>query len=418
MPRLATTAASDVATSRKRDGGLDSSLNPHGAALTAVPTPLMASPMADRVAVCRSRSQTIVPSYIATMRSLSSKISARSSEIEQDRTTIPALAHELGVNEGGGADIQPARRLGNDQHAGRERKLARNQRLLLIAAGEDRRADRDRVAAHHRPPSRGPRNPGRGGDRAIRSARRAAMKSATARGSRPPTAPRQSGAEPVLGDVGQSGGLKLRGPKLLCRSIIEENFSTPRTAETGDRLLQAPLVHCRKRRPHRRFHPSGPPGRRPGIALRGARGKHDALELQALLTDLRWRRCAGLEFMPAHQPCQSGIGERGVGLCRAHNGAAANHHHPVGDRADLIQLVTDENDADAVGLQGVDRRKQAIGLDRCQDRCGLVENQDPRIAKQRLDDFEALLLACCEARGKPILIEMQPIGAPDPLQLL
>src|SRR6478609_5761525 len=36
---------------------------------------------------------------------------------QQDRATILALANELGVNEGGGADIQPARRLGDDQNA-------------------------------------------------------------------------------------------------------------------------------------------------------------------------------------------------------------------------------------------------------------------------------------------------------------
>src|SRR5262245_11778199 len=55
---------------------------------------------------------------------------------QQDRATICALSDELGMNEGGGADVEPTRRLGNDEDARREGKFACHQCLLLVAAGE------------------------------------------------------------------------------------------------------------------------------------------------------------------------------------------------------------------------------------------------------------------------------------------
>ena len=72
---------------------------------------------------------------------------------------------------------------------------------------------------------------------------------------------------------------------------------------------------------------------------------------------------------------------------------AAHDSDAVGDRQHLRQLVGDEDDGAALLDQCADRREQLGHLLR-REHCGrLVEDKDARVAVERLQDLDALLLA-------------------------
>ena len=68
-------------------------------------------------------------------------------------------------------------------------------------------------------------------------------------------------------------------------------------------------------------------------------------------------------------------------------------HDAVGDALQLIHSVGDVDDANAVGLQLADEGEQVVNLRICQNRGGLVQNQDLGIVvRERLGDLNHLLL--------------------------
>ena len=78
---------------------------------------------------------------------------------------------------------------------------------------------------------------------------------------------------------------------------------------------------------------------------------------------------------------------------RRHDAAAAQDRHAVGDGDDLTQLVRDEHDADALGAQSAHGAEQGVDVLGHEHGGGLVEDQHPTVAVQRLDDLDALALA-------------------------
>ena len=99
------------------------------------------------------------------------------------------------------------------------------------------------------------------------------------------------------------------------------------------------------------------------------------------------------DLVAAHQPRHLGGGRRGGVVDVAGDAAVAQHHAAMGQRAHLVELVRDEDDAEPLRGHGPQRREQAVDLGRRQHRGRLVEDQEPRAAKQRLDDLQPLLLA-------------------------
>ena len=69
------------------------------------------------------------------------------------------------------------------------------------------------------------------------------------------------------------------------------------------------------------------------------------------------------------------------------------HHHPVGDLFDLLHLVGDVAHADAVLLQLADDPKQLRHFPVGQRGGRLIEDQNARVLRQRLGDFDHLLFA-------------------------
>ena len=74
-----------------------------------------------------------------------------------------------------------------------------------------------------------------------------------------------------------------------------------------------------------------------------------------------------------------------------HQPSVAQHRDPVGDTGDLVEPVTDVDEADAFGFQTADLLEQALGFLAPERRGRLVEDQEARIQGQRLGDFDLLL---------------------------
>ena len=83
-------------------------------------------------------------------------------------------------------------------------------------------------------------------------------------------------------------------------------------------------------------------------------------------------------------------GEVSAVVIRRGDPAVAQHGHAVADRHHLVELVGDEEDRAPVRGQIADDREQAVALLRRQDRRRLVEDQDLRVAIERLQDLDAL----------------------------
>ena len=85
-----------------------------------------------------------------------------------------------------------------------------------------------------------------------------------------------------------------------------------------------------------------------------------------------------------------------VGLGReplADDPAAPDDRDPIGDLEDLVELVADEDDAVALGREPPQDGEDLLGLLRREHGGRLVEDEDPRLAVERLEDLDPLLPA-------------------------
>ena len=71
--------------------------------------------------------------------------------------------------------------------------------------------------------------------------------------------------------------------------------------------------------------------------------------------------------------------------------AAPDHRDPIGDLEDLVELVADEDDRVPVGRQTAQDREDLLGLLWGEDGGRLVEDEDARLAVERLEDLDPLL---------------------------
>ena len=93
---------------------------------------------------------------------------------------------------------------------------------------------------------------------------------------------------------------------------------------------------------------------------------------------------------PDHQARQALLG-RALGGHRVDLLAAPQHGHAVRDLQDLAELVADEDDRHAVGLQRPQHLEQLARLLSGQHGGRLVEHEDAGVAVERLQDLDALL---------------------------
>ena len=90
--------------------------------------------------------------------------------------------------------------------------------------------------------------------------------------------------------------------------------------------------------------------------------------------------------------------------------AVAQHSDAVGDRQHLVHLMGHNNDRSAGVAQRPQDDKQPLHLLGRENRGGLVENQDPRVPKQQLQDFDALAHADRQPLNDRIGIDAEAIG--------
>ena len=95
---------------------------------------------------------------------------------------------------------------------------------------------------------------------------------------------------------------------------------------------------------------------------------------------------------PDHQRDQISFRQLVVDVVGALPHAVAQNGHPVGERQDFRQAVTDIDDRGAGGDNPADDIGQRFDAGDVEARGRLVEQQDLRVCRERLDDFEELPL--------------------------
>ena len=282
---------------------------------------------------------------------------------EQDRVTLVPLGDEPLVHVLDRTDVQPARRLRRDQHDRIARDLARDDDLLLVAAGEGAR-ERERPAAADvelldqtgRPLD----EPGREEPAALRVGRLVVVVQRDVLGE--VELEHESAPLAVLRDVPDAGvehrarrGAALRARVRRRRSvplsirrrpvIASIELGLPVAVDAGDRRRSRPLRTVNET--PRTF---------------SSRGRRARAGPSTSSSDVRRRRAA---------PCRRGAGPHarpssapGPPRSRpARDGvdplAAPEHRDPVRDLEHLVQLVADEDDRLAVCRQAARRSRRA-----------------------------------------------------------
>ncbi len=101
----------------------------------------------------------------------------------------------------------------------------------------------------------------------------------------------------------------------------------------------------------------------------------------------------------------------------ADRGAAPDDADRVGDGQHLVQLVRDEDDGDALGLELAQVVEQRVDLLRDQHGRGLVEDQDLGAAVQHLEDLDALAVGDAEVLDQGVRAHAQAVLVGDLLDL-
>ena len=205
---------------------------------------------------------------------------------------------------------------------------------------------------------------------------------------------RDSCAEPVLGHVRDASGdrvARIAGPQL---DAGDGDLARRQPAHARQRLGQLALPVAR--------HPSD------AHDLAAAHLQRDAVQrgqpavtlcvqVVGLEHDIGERiralpPPARLDLAADHQRGEA-LGRRARSRHRRDDAPAAQHGDAVGDLQHLVQLVRDEDDGAAVGRHRAQRLEERARLLRRQHGGRLVEDQDARVAVERLEDLDALLLA-------------------------
>lgn len=169
---------------------------------------------------------------------------------------------------------------------------------------------------------------------------------------------------------------------------------------------------------HGAHHTVGVGGRQPQVL----HGQHRRV---------RYGRLPGLgrgEFAAHHQLGELlAGGGRGVG--GAHRRTAPDHGDLVRDRQHLAQLVGDEDDGEAFGLQLTQVVEERVDLLRHEDRGRFVEDQGAGAAVEDLEDLHPLAVGDTEVLDDGVradaeavrvgdLLDLRPRPVPDAVQLL
>ena len=102
-----------------------------------------------------------------------------------------------------------------------------------------------------------------------------------------------------------------------------------------------------------------------------------------------------------------GVGHHRVGRALGHEPSLGHHRDPVGDVADDVHVVLDEEHGHALVAQALDVAQQRLRERRVHAGHRLVEHDHRRVAHQRPGHLEQLALPAGEAAGVVVLLLQQ-----------
>ena len=118
------------------------------------------------------------------------------------------------------------------------------------------------------------------------------------------------------------------------------------------------------------------------------------------------------QFAADHHPCERRA-RFPPRIARARHATGAQDRRPLAERADLVQLVADVENAATLAGKCAQRLEQSQHCLRRQDRRRLVHDQKPRVLQQAAHDLDALSLADRHRMHVPLGLERKAIAARD-----
>ena len=112
---------------------------------------------------------------------------------------------------------------------------------------------------------------------------------------------------------------------------------------------------------------------------------------------------------PDHQLRQTALA-RPLAIERRDLLAAPEHRDAIGHRQHLVQLVGDQDDRRPALDQRAQHGEQLVDLLRGEHRRGLVQDQHPRVAIERLEDLDALLLPDAQLLDRGVRVDDEAVA--------
>ena len=174
---------------------------------------------------------------------------------------------------------------------------------------------------------------------------------------------------------------------------VDGDRSTGRFAHAGKQLDELGLAIAR--------HAGDPQDLAAGDVERDLRqGREPVRPVRVEVADAEDRRAGGRRALGRTFDAEGGTADHHAGQLalvgrpgnRADQPSAAQDADAVADGTHLRQLVADEYDRHPVGHERAQRGEERVHLLRHEDRGRLVEDEDPAVARERLEDLDSLLL--------------------------
>ena len=312
------------------------------------------------------------------------------------------------------ADVEPAGGLADEQHVRIAVELARDDDLLLVAAGEGVRAQQRIRRAHvelvHLPPGGGDDVPPVHEDGAVVGA---VVVVAQDRGLVGREGRDQTHALPVLRHVAQAGVAHAarvgRVTGVAHHAAADRHRAGVRPLDPGQQRHQLRLAVAGHAGDADDLAPAHAQAHVPHAAHAGGVGVVQVVGGKHRLAG----RGGALLHAQQHRAAHHELGQvllRGLrGIDVGHDLAGAHHRHAVGGGHDLAQLVGDQDHGPALFPERGQDPEQLVGLLRRQHPGRFVQDQGLGAAVQRLEDLHPLLDADRQVADRGIDVHLQPV---------
>ena len=329
---------------------------------------------------------------------------------EQDRRARVALGDRLLVDELDAAHVEAAGRLVEDQEPQVAAELARHDRLLLVAAGQRAGGDGFATASGCRTASMSSRAASL--DRAVvlgrARARRAAGSRWSGRGCR------RAGSRGRARTGGGRPARRPRPPRSCARGLRPVTSAPPSVTRpaVGRRRPVIASTSSSWPLPATPAIPKISPARTSRLTPRTASWPRSSLAWSASTLSIGspgWdvpRSTVSWTSRPTIISARSSSFVS-AGIREPDDPAAPDDRDPVGDLEDLVELVADEDDAVALGGQAAQDGEDLLRLLRREHGGRLVEDEDPGVAVERLQDLDPLLPADREVLDLRVGVDLE-----------